>query len=333
MCTKCFSILNRFEETRLTWIANQHKLEAINVMRDENTESINEDIEMDQLELMEDSQGEYEYPVEYVDELEFGEDDINTSESIVVKTEISETAVNKLTLRTKFKKKPENTGKGKEVYRKLLQKCSECSKMIEKNRMEGHLNKHRNIRPYICEDTTCGKTFFCKLLLRLHRTSIHTDQTIECNICSKTFKSERSLYTHNLRHKNENRYECTYCDRKFNNNNSLFRHLAIHSGVREFNCEQCTASFYRKFNLGTSNILLIRRFEVKTNLFLSQTLTSEPFIIRTSPTLACFVQRSLDMLAYSASTLVRITHNISSKLKKDNSEKQQSMRAEVVLNL
>jgi len=115
--------------------------------------------------------------------------------------------------------------------------------------MDGHMNKHRNIRPYVCDMDDCGKAFYCKLLLRLHRKSIHTGQSIPCKFCNKTFTSNRSLYSHAMRHKNENRYHCTFCDRRFNNSNSLKRHLTIHSGIREFACEYCTASFYRKFNL------------------------------------------------------------------------------------
>jgi hypothetical protein len=137
--------------------------------------------------------------------------------------------------------------KGKEIYQKLLQKCLICGKMIEKNRMEGHINKHNNLRPYSC--TECNKEFYCKQLLRLHKTSIHTNIKVKCEICDKLFPSARALYSHNLRHKNENRYVCSLCDKKFNNSNSLKRHMAIHSGVREFVCSICGVGFYRRFNL------------------------------------------------------------------------------------
>lgn len=246
MCTKCVSILNQFNDLRLVWIENQQKLR--DSLREIPTEK-DENIEFEQFEY--DSQEEYS--VEYISE----EADIcaEDSESIEIKLEEVIEVIEPEEIRPNskakvIKKQPGNTCKGKEVYQKLLQKCPKCSKMLEKNRMEGHLNKHLNVRPYICEETNCGKTFFCKLLLRLHRNSIHTDKSLACPICSKTFKSERSLYSHNLRHFNKNRYACNHCERKFNNKNSLDRHLAIHSGVRGFSCEQCSASFYRKFNLG-----------------------------------------------------------------------------------
>jgi uncharacterized Zn-finger protein len=122
--------------------------------------------------------------------------------------------------------------------------------MIEKNRLDGHINKHMNVRPYLCEEENCGKRFYCKLLFRLHKTSIHTGIQVVCDVCQKVFPSARSLYAHSLRHRNENRYNCDFCERKFNNNNSLKRHMAIHSGIREWKCDLCPAGFYRKFNLG-----------------------------------------------------------------------------------
>lgn len=137
--------------------------------------------------------------------------------------------------------------RGKEIYKRLLQSCTICGKMIEKNRMDGHINKHNNVRPYSCPE--CKKEFYCKQLLRLHRSSIHTNIKLKCDICDKFFPSSRALYAHTLRHKNENRYVCTLCDKKFNNANSLKRHEAIHSGVREFVCTVCGVGFYRKFNL------------------------------------------------------------------------------------
>lgn len=260
MCTICLTVLNRFNRNRSTWIENQTKF-SDRVCKDEDIEELSHELSEEDLGALEDSSEEFAYPIEYIEELEFGENEEVVSGPGVCALEVSQEEVSEINDTStksmpKSKKLAGSAYKGKEVYQKLLQKCPECSKRIEKNRLEGHLNKHRNIRPYVCEQPDCGKTFFCKLLLRLHRTSIHTNQIIECKICSKTFKSERSLYTHNLRHKNEDRYACTYCDKKFNNNNSLCRHLAIHSGVREFSCNQCEASFYRKFNLGELKIRL-----------------------------------------------------------------------------
>lgn len=264
MCTNCFNILVQFNTTKNCWIENQTKLEEESLKVE-----IQELVEVEQepesqLELTDDSQGEYDYPVEYIDELEelneteFATEDLTTVKEEIIEESSPPPSQQKRRIHNTQSKAKKTSGdskeKGKDIYRKLLKKCEECSKMIEKNRMEGHMNKHRNYRPYVCDVGQCGKTFYCKLLLRLHRTSIHTDRSVKCDVCDKRFPSERALYSHKLRHRNENRYKCLYCDRKFNNTNSLKRHHAIHSGIREYACEYCTSSFYRKFNLGESDL-------------------------------------------------------------------------------
>lgn len=197
--------------------------------------------------------------MEYIEALESNDDSITADEAQLPHEEDSlleariEEIIRIPNSRPQIRKQTgENKNRGRDIYQKLLQECELCSKMIEKNRMEGHMNKHNNIRPFHCEEDGCDKTFYCKLLLRLHRTSIHTGLQIACSICNKTFPSDRSLYAHKLRHRNEDRYNCTHCERKFNNSNSLKRHLAIHSGIREYSCSYCASSFYRKFNLGES---------------------------------------------------------------------------------
>lgn len=214
------------------------------------------------IDAVEDSQNEYDYRVEYVDEMELNDVEITSDKADEdpgdPDSDISVRGEPDVDMTRRATRAKRSTGdgnlKGKDIYQKLLKKCEECGKLIEKNRMDGHMNKHRNIRPYICEVDGCGKTFYCKLLLRLHKTSIHTGQSVKCDVCDKDFPSDRSLYSHKLRHKNEDKYNCTYCERKFNNSNSLKRHLAIHSGIREFSCEHCNSSFYRKFNLGESTL-------------------------------------------------------------------------------
>lgn len=267
MCTNCFDILNQFNANKICWIENQDKI----MNQDENLEEkfeqeenlVEEEIIVEEEVLDEESQtlkqdfemiedaasGEYEYPVEYIDEMAFNETEIATDDSLADKRDEEPEIPLETKKPRKRKKKIVTKVKGKDIYQKLLKKCSTCSKMVEKNRMDGHINKHLGKRPYVCEVADCDKTFYCKLLLRLHRTSIHTGQSVMCEVCNKTFPSERSLYSHNLRHKNQNRYNCDHCERKFNNSNSLKRHLAIHSGIREYICQYCESSFYRKFNL------------------------------------------------------------------------------------
>lgn len=263
MCTNCFNILIQFNATKNCWIENQAKFDQEIVKPEiediECVEEIDQNLASN-LELIDESQMDCNYSVEYVNELEHFDDtefspdadDLPNNEMTEEETSTVQIKRKRNNNKSKTKKSPQDSQdrkeKGKDTYQKLLKKCEECSKLIEKNRMEGHQNKHKNYRPYICD--ICEKAFYCKLLLRLHRTSIHTGQEKTCDVCDKTFPSTRSLYSHKLRHKNSDRYNCLYCERKFNNANSLKRHNLIHLGIREYTCDLCPSSFYRKFNLG-----------------------------------------------------------------------------------
>jgi uncharacterized Zn-finger protein len=263
MCTKCYTALYQFNELREVWAANQekfsirikeeafHEREPLFVTEEQEFE---EEIVVDNAAMQFTPSNEVETfncSEEYIEDFDLGDETHDTSEPT---QNVNPNASNQRSRRNKIK--PElGKDKGKAIYQQLLKECGVCGKMIEKNRMDGHMNKHQDIRPYECNTEGCGKTFYCKLLLRLHQKSMHSSESVACRFCSKTFPSERSLYSHELRHKNTNRYECELCNRKFNNGNSLKRHQAIHSGIREFDCEFCSASFYRRFNLGEFNAL------------------------------------------------------------------------------
>lgn len=235
MCPNCFNILNTFNESKSFWINNQKLLiDANEDMTVKQEEEITEDLSYEQVEFVEEIEN-----TEYI--IESNQDDNSQSGTETVKTR---------KYQKKSLKSPESSQKAKEIYKSLLKECELCGKLIEKNRLEGHMNKHEGKKPFVCDFANCGKTFYCRLLRRLHQTSIHTGQQVVCQICEKTFPSERSLYTHSLRHKNADRYKCDHCEKSFNNSNSLKRHLAIHSGIREWKCDFCPSSFYRKFNLG-----------------------------------------------------------------------------------
>lgn len=254
MCPTCYELLEQFNAAKFSWIENQINQEEQEAAKELMVEVV-EDKPMDQdYDIVdEDSQNDFDFPGRaYVEELcDLNESDQMTEESqTTIQTRIIELKPEPQRKTKPKKSNDDSREKGKDVYKKLLKKCEECGKMIEKNRLDGHMNKHNNVRPYACDEEGCGKTFYCKLLFRLHKTSIHTGTAVACDVCNKTFPSSRSLYAHSSRHKNEDRYNCECCERKFNNTNSLKRHMAIHSGIREWKCDNCSASFYRKFNLG-----------------------------------------------------------------------------------
>lgn len=221
ICIKCYERLKSFEEYKDKCIQNQIKFQNVK-------EAIVEQQENDQEQIEE----EVEDIIEYEDA---GDDEIYEDESSYMSASQDEVAgaVEKIldvneqrkprvsvtkrlqtgNVSKKESKKDPEKEKGKESYQKLLQQCEICLKMIERNRMEGHINKHNNYRPFSCPE--CDKTFYCKQLLRLHRTSLHTNMLIKCDICNKMFPSTRALYSHNLRHKNQDRYQCEFCEVNF----------------------------------------------------------------------------------------------------------------------
>lgn len=223
MCINCYDNLKTFNEYKKACIENQESFQnmAFKIERVEEVEELNEEPEEeDIIEYITDQEEIGEEDAVFMDSIE----DLET-EGLDFETDDSEVviAVENIIDGKKVKKtkktsnnKPKKQGdkvhrdKGKEIYQKLLQECNICMKMIEKNRMEGHLNKHQDIRPYTCPE--CQKSFYCRQLLRIHRKSIHTNMQITCDVCKKIFPSTRALYAHNLRHRNENRYECELCE-------------------------------------------------------------------------------------------------------------------------
>jgi hypothetical protein len=224
ICIKCYDYLKSFETFKENCIQNQSSFEKDAVDDEEQINYSNgeEQQEIEEYEVEEQVEDLIEY--EAGEEIETYDDDSSQNylqdevagavEKILDGKEEEMKPLVSVVKRTQTAKrhssKNSEKDKAKESYQRLLQQCEICEKMIEKNRMEGHINKHNNHRPFTCPE--CDKTFFCKQLLRLHRTSIHTNMQIKCEVCNKMFPSARALYSHTLRHKNEDRYSCEFCE-------------------------------------------------------------------------------------------------------------------------
>ncbi|XP_058818517.1 zinc finger protein 226-like [Topomyia yanbarensis] len=146
--------------------------------------------------------------------------------------------------RTKVKPRDE-----KEIYQSLLLKCERCGKFVERNRMEGHINRHEGIRPYTCNVSGCGTNFHCKIALRLHTQGRHSSKQLPCDICGKVYSSTKTLYHHKKETHSEKQFKCDICDLAFVSNARLNRHRMTHSDIREFKCSYCSKEFYRSNNL------------------------------------------------------------------------------------
>lgn len=137
----------------------------------------------------------------------------------------------------------------KEIYQSLLQTCDTCGKSVERNRMEGHRNRHLDVRPYICGVESCGMAFHCKISLRLHTKSRHGTEQLHCDLCGKSYTSRKALYHHKKESHAEKHYACEECGLVFVSNARLNRHKVTHTDQREFKCPHCPKEFYRSNNL------------------------------------------------------------------------------------
>ncbi|XP_052867238.1 zinc finger protein 568-like [Anopheles cruzii] len=138
---------------------------------------------------------------------------------------------------------------GKALYRSLLMECTTCGKMIERNRMEGHTNKHKGIRPYACGTDGCEATFHCKHARRLHIRCRHGNESFPCEACGKAYKARRDLLGHIRECHSEPRFECDLCPKKFTTRSRMNQHRDYHIGNRKHACTVCPMRFYNKFQL------------------------------------------------------------------------------------
>lgn len=137
----------------------------------------------------------------------------------------------------------------KEIYRSLLLECEICGKSVERNRMEGHRNRHEDIRPYKCPALDCGTEFHCKISLRLHFNNRHSTDEFACDLCSKVYNSRKTLYHHKRETHAEKQFKCDQCGLQFVSNARLNRHKITHTDLREFKCPHCPKEFHRSNNL------------------------------------------------------------------------------------
>ncbi|XP_050092180.1 zinc finger protein 595-like [Anopheles aquasalis] len=138
---------------------------------------------------------------------------------------------------------------GKALYQSLLMKCSICDKEIERNRMEGHINKHKGLRPYQCGTDGCTAAFHCKHARRLHIRCRHGNDTFPCDICGKVYKARRDLLGHKRETHGEAKFECDICQKRFTTRSRLKQHRNYHVGERKHACPVCPSRFFNKFQL------------------------------------------------------------------------------------
>uniref|UniRef100_A0A182QNT2 Protein krueppel n=1 Tax=Anopheles farauti TaxID=69004 RepID=A0A182QNT2_9DIPT len=138
---------------------------------------------------------------------------------------------------------------GKELYKSLLTECTVCHKNVERNRLEGHMNRHAGRKPFSCPKEGCSARFHCKHACRLHVRCRHGSETFPCQKCDKVYKAKRDLLGHMRETHTEPRFSCDICSKKFTTKSRLKQHRHYHTNERNHPCHICKMSFYSNFQL------------------------------------------------------------------------------------
>ncbi|XP_070199755.1 zinc finger protein 721-like [Littorina saxatilis] len=120
--------------------------------------------------------------------------------------------------------------------------------------LEAHLNRHDNLRPYICE--VCAKTFQSSRQLKQHMTEVHNyvggappsqDSSFSCQQCSFKTHSKARLRIHSRIHTTQRERICDVCGAILSSPVSLKHHKErLHETSADdysFACELCEKRF------------------------------------------------------------------------------------------
>lgn len=128
-------------------------------------------------------------------------------------------------------------------------KCTHCPKSFKSigTRNDHERNLHKKLRPHNCDE--CGKTFYRKFNLTVHKRKHSSDRPHECKICKKRFKSHISVKIHMEIHSNRRPFMCENCGKVFKTMSVLESHQAIHTGETKHNCNVCGKSYRYRASL------------------------------------------------------------------------------------
>ncbi|XP_014219878.1 zinc finger protein 436-like [Copidosoma floridanum] len=126
--------------------------------------------------------------------------------------------------------------------------CEKCGKAYKhKPALEIHLGMHAGFSPFKCNK--CGKCFTQKGALHRHL-PLHTNEApFQCEICGKCFKHHTSYNMHSLSHTGKKDYQCNICDLLLLSTSHLKRHMRVHTGEKPYKCPTCGKSFAERYNL------------------------------------------------------------------------------------
>lgn len=131
--------------------------------------------------------------------------------------------------------------------------CPKCSMRFKSEfYLKMHEVRHSETKNFVCPEEECGKAFYTKSELNLHRRGVHSDNKEHpCKVCSKSFIKLSQLVTHNKKaHSKENKkFKCENCPREFDSSQKLHTHMAKEHSKVKFECEKCKKVFRLKHSL------------------------------------------------------------------------------------
>ena len=128
--------------------------------------------------------------------------------------------------------------------------CEECNKQYNwSSILKQHKRlAHSNVRPLVCSESNCQKSFKFKELLKRHLKTHSTERSFKCDECDKRFHFKGRLLIHKRIHSKLMPFICDAigCDRRFKSLISLKEHkIRFHFGIKSYKCfhNNCDKSF------------------------------------------------------------------------------------------